>query len=108
MAAQAADVLLRLFDAWKSGDVDAYVACFADTFASAHPCTHSDSLLAPPMDDALRLLFISSSRDNPLLWTSAPASQDAGALSSTLTMPNADWLLIDGWWWVSGSIAHSK
>ena len=37
MATQAADVLFRLFDAWKSGDVDAYVACFADTFESAHP-----------------------------------------------------------------------
>jgi ketosteroid isomerase-like protein len=32
-----ADVLFRLFDAWKSGDVEAYVGCFADTFESAHP-----------------------------------------------------------------------
>lgn len=29
--------LMALLDAWKTGDIEAYVACFADDFESAHP-----------------------------------------------------------------------
>lgn len=41
MTTDAADVLLRLFDAWRSGDCDTYVGCFADTFESAHPLSRT-------------------------------------------------------------------
>ena len=31
------NTLFRLLDAWKDGDVETYVACFADEFESSHP-----------------------------------------------------------------------